>query len=102
MRIELEEQGIKIHGHMLGSFNGWAEIDEDTGHVEKLVIYDGSGDGVNLFESDDWSSVHLRILLASSIRSSEQVRNIVHERQQSLAHDRIVARSGDRAYNAEL
>ena len=109
MRIELEDQGIKIKGHTLGSFNGWAEIDEDTGAVEKIVLYDDHGIGLNATRTEvlltsmpGFDATMLHGLLSATIRQSDQVQNIVHERQQSLAHDRIVARSGDRAYNAEL
>lgn len=109
MRIELEEQGIKIKGHMLGSFNGWAEIDEDTGAVEKIVIYEDVGVGANATRTEvvlttmpGFDATMLHGLLTATIRQSNQVQTIVHERQQSLAHDRIAARSGDRAYNAEL
>ena len=70
MRIELEEQGIKVHGHMLGSFNGWAEIDEDTGSVDHLVIYEDVGVGpdakrieVDMHKATDPMGAQLRHLL---------------------------------------
>lgn len=109
MRIELEDQGIKIHGHTLGVFNGWAEIDEDTGSVDRLVIYEDIGVGpdakrieVDMHKATDPIGAQLRHLLVWSIMQSDRVIDIVHERQMSLVRDRMAAMRGDRSYNAEL